>query len=273
MHKLPLLHPALALRTPYDPHFWFGLYLFVSCSGGAASCCGPWQVLCERTWTPRWGPYSNGSWWSRACRKISTFCKNTQPQHSEWRNMPNWTCRRHNPNVSKAETLPLPPAHLIAFCRSFVGPEVPGTRQKADLVASFNVLISPSHGKMVCGAVWLWFGFVQSCTRLLGSCEHDGAWLHQQLRNKEAREILGTGGKWQAVASYNFLSWHCVDCAMIYGVVMCCFLGPVFHLGHFPHIVSREEDDSKIDLSTLRPHDPGIQTHPVYFTAFFMVSL
>ena len=38
--------------------------------------------------------------------------------------------------------------------QEFCGPEVPGTRQKADLVASFNVLISPPHGKAVWWALW-----------------------------------------------------------------------------------------------------------------------
>jgi len=58
--------------------------------------------------------------------------------------------------------------------QEFCGPEVPGTRQKADLVASFNVLISPSFGIKQAQLVLRKFD---------PRCDHP--------RNKESRESLG----------------------------------------------------------------------------------
>ena len=127
---------------PYYPNFLFWLlWLYLFCLLLRWSCVLLW-TLASLVWKNM----------DHMVRTMQWFLLNTR--RSEWRI---WTCRPHNPNVpkwsqmylflSKADTLPLPSSHLIAFCRSFCGPEVLGTRQKADLVASFNVLISPPHGK------------------------------------------------------------------------------------------------------------------------------
>ena len=66
----------------------------------------------------------------------------------------------------------------------FCGPEVPGTREKADLVASFNVLISPSLG-----------GRSKGIQPVHSSHSSASESIYIEPRNKEAREMLGPVSK------------------------------------------------------------------------------
>ena len=92
--------------------------------------------------------------------------------------------------------------------------------------------------------------------------EDDGLSLHQQLRNKEAREILGMGGKWQDMARY----YGKIQLAFISFITLCELLCRFLGVFHFTHMVSREEDGGNIDLSTLKRDLIQADTHPVYFT-------
>ena len=107
-------------------------------SGGAASRCGPWQVLCERTWTTWWGPAAMVLAEYRAFGVAHLDMSTSQSK-----------CTQMIPNVfiSIQGWHAATPILTFDCLQEFCGPEVLGTRQKADLVASFNVLISPPRGK------------------------------------------------------------------------------------------------------------------------------
>lgn len=184
---------------PYYPNFLFWLlwlYLFVCCSGGAASCCGPWQVLCERTWTTWWGP-CNGSCWIHGVR--SGAFGHVDLTIQMYPNDPK--CIYFYPRLTRCHSHP----HIWLHSAGVLWAGSSGHKTEGRLGSKLQRLDLPAAWQMGCCAVWSWFGFIRSCTRLLGSCEDDGLSPHQQLRNKEAREILGMGGKWQDMARYNLL--------------------------------------------------------------------